>query len=488
LTAFTIFSYFGAQPGGGIVKKFRFGIPCIAALFFVAPAIPLPAQTFTVLTRFNGTNGAWPSYGSLIQGIDGDLYGTTGFGGASSAGTIFKVSPTGRLTTLYSFCPQTGCADGSVPYAGLLQTDNGNLYGTTYEGGLGYGTVFELTPGGGFTTLHTFCSKTNCTDGLWPSQGLIQAQEQEIYGLAFGELYELTPTDAFRNPPVATGMKQMIQATDGNFYGVGVAKNHLYAIMELTKTGQLLTLYTFCVVKGCPDGTEPTALMQAANGAFYGTTTYGGRFNAGTVFAFDSITKEFRTLHNFCSQANCADGAVPYAGLIEGTDGNFYGTTTGGGSGVNAGPIPGEGTVFQITPSGALTTLHTFCLQSGNCSDGAGPLDALVQGTDGNFYGTTYGLQNCPGNCGTIFQISMGLPPFVRPIPNFAKVGRVVGIMGDDLTGATSVTFNGIPASFKVVSRTYIKVEVPRGATTGAIGVTTPGGVLSSNARFRVLP
>jgi uncharacterized repeat protein (TIGR03803 family) len=470
------------------VKKLRVGFPCIVTLFVVAIAVTSSAQTFTLLAKFSGPNGAWPSYGSLIQGIDGNLYGTTGFGGASSAGTIFKISSTGKLTTLYSFCSQSGCTDGSVPYAGLLQTDNGNLYGTTYEGGLGYGTVFELTPGGGFTDLHIFCSKLNCADGLWPAQGLTLAQEGDIYGVAFSEIFELTPSGVFRNPPVATGMKQMIEAEDGNFYGVGIGKDHLYAIMELTRTGQLLTLYSFCKVKTCLDGTEPAALMQAANGAFYGTTTYGGEFGEGTVFAFDSITGQFRTLHSFCSQLNCADGAIPYAGLIQGTDGNFYGTTTGGGAGGNGGPIPGAGTVFQISPEGQFTTLHVFCLQGGNCSDGAAPFDALVQGTDGNFYGTTYGLTKCPGNCGTVFQISMGFPPFAKANPDFGKVGRVIGIQGDNFTGAASVTFNGIPAAFKVVSDTYIKAEVPRGATTGAIEVTTSCGILSTEQRFHVLP
>ena len=423
-------------------------------------------------------------YGSLIQGNDGGLYGTTGFGGANGAGTIFKISQRGTLTTLHTFCAQSGCTDGAVPYAGLLQTQNGNFYGTTYEGGsaLGYGTVFELGSNGLFSILRPFCSETNCADGLWPAEPLIQASNRDLYGVAFSELYQLTPAGVFSNPPVATGIKQMIQATDGNFYGVGTGSTHLYAIIEVTKAGQLLTLYSFCQVKGCPDGTEPTALMQAADGTFYGATSSGGTYDAGTVFQFNSVTGQFRTVYSFCSQFNCADGAVPYAGLIQGTDGNFYGTASGGGT-------AGAGTVFQITPGGQLTTLHVFCLQGGACSDGADPLGALVQATDGNFYGTTYGSQSqCPKNCGTVFQISTGLRPFVRANPGFAQVGRVVNILGNNLASTTGVSFNGVQAAYRVMSNTYIEAQVPSGATTGMIQVMTTGGTLSSDVAFQVLP
>jgi uncharacterized repeat protein (TIGR03803 family) len=167
--------------------------------------------------------------------------------------------------------------------------------------------------------------------------------------------------------------------------------------------------------------------------------------------------------------------------LVQATDGNFYGTTAGGGANEN-------GTVFQITPSGMLTTLYSFCPQSG-CADGSGPEAGLVQGTDGNFYGTASGGGNCGEpvlDCGTVFSLSTGLGPFVETLPSSGKVGNAVTILGTNLTGATSVTFKGTAAVFTVVSSSEITTTVPAGATSGIVRVVTPGGTLSSNVPFRV--
>jgi uncharacterized repeat protein (TIGR03803 family) len=124
---------------------------------FVTTAIALPAQTFTSLASFNGDNGAFPVSMSLVQGINGDLYGTAPYGGANSGGTVFKVTPAGTVTTLYSFCAQLNCADGKTPLAGLVLATNGIFYGTTSAGGLnGDGTVFSITSAGTETTLHRF--------------------------------------------------------------------------------------------------------------------------------------------------------------------------------------------------------------------------------------------------------------------------------------------------------------------------------------------
>jgi uncharacterized repeat protein (TIGR03803 family) len=173
---------------------------------------------------------------------------------------------------------------------------------------------------------------------------------------------------------------------------------------------------------------------------------------------------------------------------MEGTDGNFYGTTTFGGlSRINEFAL-GFGTVYQITPTGQFTTLHTFCAAGGDCADGAYPEAGLTQGTDGNFYGLTYGRLTCPGNCGTVFKLSMGLAPFVEASQDFSPIGHSVNILGNNLTGTTCVKFNGVPAMFKVLSNTLIRATVPTDATTGRIEVTTPAGALSSNTDFHVLP
>jgi uncharacterized repeat protein (TIGR03803 family) len=154
----------------------------------------------------------------------------------------------------------------------------------------------------------------------------------------------------------------------------------------------------------------------------------------------------------------------------------LYGTTSSDGT-------HGGGTVFKITPSGTLTTLYSFCSQSG-CTDGGDPTAALVQDTNGNLYGTTY--EGGAHGYGTVFRLSVGLGPFVKTQPTSGKVGAAIKILGTDLTGATSVTFNGTAAVFKVVSKSLITTTVPSGATTGTVEVTTPKGTLKSNVVFRV--
>jgi uncharacterized repeat protein (TIGR03803 family) len=185
-------------------------------------------------------------------------------------------------------------------------------------------------------------------------------------------------------------------------------------------------------------------------------------------------------VYSFCPQSSCTDGGGPEAALLQASDGNFYGTTVGGGAnGVG-------GTVFKITPSGTLTTLYSFCSHSG-CTDGEDPDAPLVQDTSGNFYGTASG-GGADGD-GTVFSLSVGLSPFVEPQTTSGKVGAVIKILGTDLTGATSVTFDGTVATFTVnPAGTEIKTAVPSGATTGTVQVVTPGGTLSSNVPFRVRP
>jgi len=236
------------------------------------------------------------------------------------------------------------------------------------------------------------------------------------------------------------------------------------------------------------DGAFPVApLVQATNAGLYGTTEFGangcGEYSSGCGTVF-KITPHgtLTTLYSFVFQ----DGAYPYAGLVQATNGSFYGTTSSGGAN-------GAGTVFKITTKGMLTTLYTFCSQS-SCTDGENPYAGLVEATNGNFYGTTeYGgaKEGC-GNyfdhrpCGTVFSLSVGLGPFVETQPTFGKVGTAVKILGTDLTGATSITFNGTAAKFNVVSKSEITTTVPEGATTGKVKVTTPEGTLKSNVVFRV--
>ena len=332
-------------------------------LLCAVTAIASPAQTFTSLFTFDGTNGAYPQAG-MVQATNGDLYGTTSAGGADGSGwgTIFKITPSGRLTTLHSFA----ITDGALPYAGLIQASNGNLYGTTngYGGGAnGSGTVFKITPSGTLTTLYSFCSQSGCPDGANPDTGLVQATNGEFYGTTI----------------------------NGGTMGYGT-------IFKITPSGRLTTLHSFdsFVLFGF------TGLIQATNGYFYGTTGYGGANNAGSVFKM-SPSGTLTTLYSFCSQSGCPDGANPGAGLVQASDGNLYGTTAYGGLQNCYEPVS-CGTLFKITPSGTLTTLYSFCSQSG-CPDGAYPGAALVQATDGDLYGITF--EGGTYNSGTIFKISL---------------------------------------------------------------------------------
>jgi len=176
------------------------------------------------------------------------------------------------------------------------------------------------------------------------------------------------------------------------------------------------------------------------------------------------------TLHTFSG----TDGVNPVAGLVQGNDGNFYGITLEGGLGI------GDGTVFRITPSGGLTTLISF-----NQANGAFPEAAVIQGTDGNLYGTTD--EGGADNAGSAFKLAVGLKPFVATRPTVGPVGTSVIILGNNLTSTTAVTFNGTPATFTVVSSTEVTATVPAGATTGTLEVTTGTGTLDSNVAFRVL-
>jgi uncharacterized repeat protein (TIGR03803 family) len=463
---------------------------CALLFVFVATAIALPAQTFTALANFPENNSANPRLMSLVQGADGNFYGTTcdvgcvGEGGVNGFGTVFKVTPTGTLTTLYDFCPQkTSCPDGAFPIGGLVLGTDGNFYGTTAYGGANDdGTVFKITSGGTLTTLHTFDS----TDGAYPYTALVQATNGNFYGTtsygganAHGTVFEitsggtLTTLHSFDFTDGAYPEAALVQATNGNFYGTTFEGGAIGdgTVFSITSGGTLTTLHSF----DGADGYLPLgALVQATNGNLYGTTLEGGANGYGTVFEITS-GGTLTTLHSFDS----TDGALPEAGLVQATNGIFYGTTLwGGASDVCA---VGCGTVFSITSGGTLTTLHSF-----DSTDGDDPYGGLVQATNGTFYGTTY--SGGASNDGTIFSLAVGLGPFVKTLPISGRVGAAVTILATNLTGATSVTFNGTAATFTVVSSSEITTTVPAGATTGKLKVVTPGATLSSYVSFRVTP
>jgi uncharacterized repeat protein (TIGR03803 family) len=274
----------------------------------------------------------------------------------------------------------------------------------------------------------------------------------------------------------------------------------------MTPLGKLTTLYDFCSQNSpeanCTDGYGPVAgVIQASNGNLYGTTYWGGAFNpangesnAGTVYEIPPTVGSLTWVYSFCSATSpasaCTDGFAPYGGLVQGTDGNLYGTTAGGGEGKG-------GTIFQITPAGSLTTEYSFCLSCSSDNSNSPLWGALVQDTNGTFYGTAgaggNGNSTCNATfgslgCGTVFRLSMNLGPFVEPQTTSGAVGATVKILGTSLTNASSVSFNGTAAAFAVVSSSEITATVPAGASYGFIQVVTAhGGTLSSNVPFTVL-
>jgi uncharacterized repeat protein (TIGR03803 family) len=455
----------------------------VLATAFVLAVITTPsaqAQTLTTLHTFASTDGAVP-YAGLVQATDGDFYGTTGSGGINGDGTVFKITPSGTLTTLRDF----GSADGKS-WAGLVQGASGNFYGTTLSGGVsGDGTVFKITRGGTLTTLHSF----NGADGSVPGTSLIQAIDGNFYGTTSaggasgdGTVFKITPNGtittlySFSGTDGSAPYSALFLASNGNFYGTtnsgGVNGNG--TVFRITGNGTLTTLHSF---DGTDGGAPWGGLVQAANGNFYGTTASGGAHGDGTVFKI-TPNGTLTTIYSFCSQNSCADGDLPYAGLIQATNGNFYGTTYLGGAN-------GNGTVFKITPTGTLTTIYSFCSQT-RCIDGGWPFAGLVQATNGDFYSaTTQG----GASYGTVFSLTLGLGPFLKLQSASGKEGVKIGVLGQGFNSSSVVKFAGVAAdTITVIGSTYISATVAAGALTGSVTVTTGATTLSCPQTFKVLP
>jgi uncharacterized repeat protein (TIGR03803 family) len=490
---------------------------CGAFLLWAAAAVALPAQSFATLYRFCSeggecTDGEGPR-AAVVQGTNGDFYGTTSAGGTTGSGTIFSITPSGTLTTLHSF----DGTDGYESFAGLVQGTDGNFYGTASEGGANdKGTIFKITPSGVLTTLHSFAG----TDGANPYAALVQGMNGDFYGttgsggvtsnncpFGCGTVFTITPSGTLTTLH-SFGLMDgegpygvLIQVANGDLYGTtaggggsGNCQLGCGTIFKIAPDGMLTILHSF----DGTDGEYPYAgLVLSSDENFYGTAESGGANGAGTAFKV-TPSGTLTTLYSFCSQADCADGAAPYAALVQGTDGNLYGTTDAGGANENSncmeGGFDGCGSLFKISPSGVLTTLYSLCSQGGsNCTDGEYPVGGLVQGTDGGLYGTTIAggapRRGNSGDAGAIFSLSVYLGQFIETNPTSGKVGAAVRILGSFLTGATSVTFNGTSATFTVNSKFEITTTVPTGATTGTVQVVTPrSGTLSSNVPFRVAP
>lgn len=351
------------------------GIQNVCLLFLVALSI-IRAQTLTTISNFNGSNGAYPQY-SLLQGSDGSFYGTTLGGGPNpqcpslnvhSCGTIFKVSPGGSLTTLYSFSGP----DGQTPSAPLIQATDGNFYGTTSNGGAnGHGVVFRVTPEGTLTVLHSF----TLVDGGDP-MGVIQAPNGNFYGMTYlgganssGTLFEITPSGTLTTMHnfdySGIGQGVLLVATDGNLYGT--TSDSFGTIFRFTLAGVYTTLYSFGA-DGISGGLVPIgSLVEGNDGNIYGIVSQGGSNSNGVIFQM-TLGGTFTPLHSF----DRLESPYPPTGFINAADRNLYGTTGFGYS--------GTATLFKVSPPGVVTTLYAFQNSPGGL---------LTQAMGGAFYGTT---------------------------------------------------------------------------------------------------
>jgi uncharacterized repeat protein (TIGR03803 family) len=355
--------------------------------------------TLSALASFNGADGAKP-YDALIMDGSGNLYGTAYGGGASGNGTVFEVAQgSGTITTLASF----NGTDGANPYAGLIMDSSGNLYGTaSAEGASGDGTVFELAAGSGtITTLASF----NGSDGSNPLSGLIMDSSGNLYGTTefggahgSGVIFELatgsstiTTLASFSGTDGANPLAGVIMDSSGNLYGITVSggASNDGTVFELAHgSGTITALASF---NGHTGGAKPYAgLIMDGSGNLYGTASSGGSHyggGSGSVFELARGSGTFTGLALF----NGTDGVTPYGGLIMDSSGDLYGTTFGDST--------ISGTVFELAP-GSLTTLASFV------TNGSSPIGGLIRDSSGNLYGTASG--GGAFNYGTVFELAQG--------------------------------------------------------------------------------
>jgi uncharacterized repeat protein (TIGR03803 family) len=414
-------------------------LPTVLALGIVVlplmVARPAAAQSFSLLHSFSGMNGADGSapFDGLIVDSSGNFYGTTFNGGTFGFGTVYELPAEGGEKVLYNF---TGGNDGANPAGSLILDGAGNLYGTTTSGGpnscyfnIGCGVVFRLSPQGTETILYTF---TGQGDGGVPLAGLIRDARGNLYGTASqggqvetlcgvgcGVVFKLNPAGqetvlhTFTGPPDgANPLAPLVQDSAGNLYGtteLGGAGcyGHISVygcgtVFKLDRQGHETILYSF--TQAADGGSPQAGLVLDPGGNLYGTTTNGGDnlfcklgngFGCGVVFKVDPLGNE-TVLYAFPSGAA---GAVPFASLVRDAKGNLYGTTAVGGSfsGIYAN---GCGVVFKLTPSGYETVLHSFQL-----TDGCGPLGNLLA-DKGYLYGTASGGGvDGASSLGVVFQL-----------------------------------------------------------------------------------
>lgn len=455
-----------------------------AVAIFVGAVANVAAQTFEVLYQPPGTQPR----SSLIQGSNGNYYGMTYSGGLYGNGTIFMISG-GAIQTLLSF----DWSNGGYPYGELIEASDGYFYGTTSAGGKGSGTVFKMTPDGALTTLVSF----NSTNGRSPNGGLVEGQDGNFYGTTStggpsnaGTVFKMTPAGVVSTLVSFGGANGQspsggLVEHNGSFYGTtlyGGTKGN-GTVFSITPGGVLTTLVSFNSPTSGPQG----RLLKGTDGFFYGVTNSGG-FAGGTIY---KMTPDGVLTNLVSFSYNGANGSNPRAGLIEGSDGFIYGTTQTGGS-------SGYGTVFKMTPAGSLTTLVSF-----TGANGANPQSELFQGSDGSFYGTTYGNSISAFN-GTVFKMTpagalttiASLAPPVGDTPYTGLVEHSDGTFYGTTYGGVGygTAFKVTPTGMMTWLLTFTQAngiepqQLAKGTDGNFYGVTYMGGAKGYGAAFRMTP
>ncbi|HZT43586.1 MAG TPA: choice-of-anchor tandem repeat GloVer-containing protein [Chthonomonadaceae bacterium] len=483
----------------------------LGGLLLLAGVAAFGQATFTNIHNFASSEGAAP-YDAFIIGSDGNFYGAASSNGAHGSGAIIKATLSGAVTTLYSFSTATVQgpllinSDGDLPWGALVEGSDGDFYGTCYVGGAnGTGTIFKVTPSGTLTVLHTFSaldSSNHNADGARPVAGLAIGADGNFYGITtaggtngFGAFYKITSGGQFTTLHSLLGTEGVeasgiITGSDGNFYVTcpnGGANVTLGSVLQITPAGAVTVLHSFAGAPSDASGPE-NALIEGSDGNFYDTSVSGGVNNKGTVFKITpggTVT----ILHAF----NGTDGYWPNSSLVQATDGNFYGTVEYGGT-------SGNGTLFKITPGGTFTLLYNFsAFASGQKnSDGAYPFAGMVEGSDYNLYGTTSaGGQN---GLGTLFQLNVHLipPPTLSGLHpgsvNAAGPAFTLIVKGAAFLDTSSVNWiegaSTTPLSTTFVSATQLKAAVPASLIASPkkvqISVTTPSAGTSNLKPFKV--
>jgi uncharacterized protein (TIGR03437 family) len=493
--------------------------------FLLCLTLPSSAQTLTILASFNGTNGRSPN--ALMQGKDGNLYGTTSYGGAgpctvggvAGCGTVFKLTTGGTFTSLHAFVLTDGALPGGGLSSTLTQGSDGNIYGVAEQGGPGTGCsglsnacglVFKIAPSGAVSTVYNFMGSP---DGGNPINAPIMASDGNLYGTTFdpGTVYMMTAAgsempilqvSSAADPQGSVPVGGLAQVSAGIFFGTTLAggANDRGTVYSITPSGNRTVLYSF--TNGADGGQPRFSLVPASDGNVYGTTTVGGIVNSpcplgcGTIFKI-TPAGVFSTVHVF---TGAADGAGAEQ-LVKGADGNIYGITF----------VGSTSALFKLTSAGALTNLYTF--------NPTLPAGLITQGGDGTFYGVVGGTGTAYPN-GAIFSLTLGSSttgPIITPggivstsaYGEFSSVapGEWVDIYGTNLSTTTrgwaasdfsgnnaptsldgvSVSIAGQPAFVEYISSGQINVLLPSTVPTGPQQLTvTSGGITSAASTITV--